>query len=768
MNAIEWPHLLGEHLLKSTCVLALGFILVALLRGAAPAGKHGLWLRLFTAGLALPLLLMLPRWEVLPSWTKEQAPETAAGPAFLLMENVLAAPELGDRATPTAPTAPGPPPAKSFSLSALLFGLWGAGVLALLLQSVAVGGYLRRLERSARKPGPRLAAQFDRVRLAAGLKRPATLLLSPEVRSPFAWGLARSRILLPESAERWSESDLEMVLLHELEHVRRRDARAVLVSRMFLALNWVNPLAWIAHRQSVRFREEACDEKVVSQGHDSRDYADLLLRQACSASNSVLFRCASAVVETGTVEGRVRRVLANADEAPGVPDRSGLARWVALISVGAVFAIAMLGWRSVEAQSGDGTEAIASGAAEKAEADPDCELVTSAYSVPSGFLSSGADGRRTAKEVLESVGVTFGAGSTAIYNPRASKLIVRNTRDQLELVEAYLVSLNEGTQNPQAQAPVKTTTENLATMQAAERAIEEKLTRIMLPSIEFEDLPLSAALASLEQQSADLDPSGKGVLIALLVEENSTLAGTKVTLSLKNVPLALALRHTADSAGAVHRVTEHGVEVLQHTASEDQLFEVNFSVPSVVFAFAPHGDGQKSTKETLESAGVSFREGTAATYDPATSQLTIRNTRPQLELVGAYIQSLIGAYMDSLVRNPPAPATAELAKRELEAKLKETIIPEIEFRRLPLRDALAFIQQESVKHDPTTDDPEKRGVDIILDVASDLRQAGRTRTRITLYKLTDVPLGEALRYTTSLAQMEYEVGPHAILIRPVE
>ena len=70
------------------------------------------------------------------------------------------------------------------------------------------------------------------------------------------------------------------------------------------------------------------------------------------------------------------------------------------------------------------------------------ELLTNAYRVQPTFLK-GAGGKlnlRGAKDVLERAGVTFGPGSSAVYQPAESLLIVRNTVDQLELIEAYIDS----------------------------------------------------------------------------------------------------------------------------------------------------------------------------------------------------------------------------------------------------------------------------------------------------------------------------------------
>lgn len=49
--------------------------------------------------------------------------------------------------------------------------------------------------------------------------------------------------------------------------------------------------------------------------------------------------------------------------------------------------------------------------------------------------------RPTAKEILGKAGVTFGPGTSAVYNAAKSQIIVRNTQDQMELVEAYIDSV---------------------------------------------------------------------------------------------------------------------------------------------------------------------------------------------------------------------------------------------------------------------------------------------------------------------------------------
>ncbi|MFV1996253.1 MAG: hypothetical protein ACC661_12525 [Verrucomicrobiales bacterium] len=73
-----------------------------------------------------------------------------------------------------------------------------------------------------------------------------------------------------------------------------------------------------------------------------------------------------------------------------------------------------------------------------AEDDADAgKLRTSVYPAPPIFLMK-REKTPTAREVLESYGVVFGPGASAKYKPQTSEVFVRQTAEQLELVDAAL------------------------------------------------------------------------------------------------------------------------------------------------------------------------------------------------------------------------------------------------------------------------------------------------------------------------------------------
>ncbi len=136
------------------------------------------------------------------------------------------------------------------------------------------------------------------------------------------------------------------------------------------------------------------------------------------------------------------------------------------------------------------------------------------------------------------------------------------------------------------------------------------------------------------------------------------------------------------------------------------------------------------------------------------------------------------------------PGTENIIRNE--EKLKNIRIPSVEFSDTPLKDALMFLQQKSVELDFQENDINRKGVNILLNVdagggggavapapaaggfgfeggGGNIAAAGGGgvgNTPITL-RLTNVPLGEALRYTTNLAQLKYKVEANAIVVVPL-
>jgi beta-lactamase regulating signal transducer with metallopeptidase domain len=107
--------------------------------------------------------------------------------------------------------------------------------------------------------------------------RAVEICTTPDLDRPSVIGFFAPRILIPEWLHsRLTPGELEQVVLHEAEHLRRRDDWTNLLQKLSLVLFPLNPaLAWM-ERRLCREREMACDEGVVQRTQAPRTYAACL------------------------------------------------------------------------------------------------------------------------------------------------------------------------------------------------------------------------------------------------------------------------------------------------------------------------------------------------------------------------------------------------------------------------------------------------------------------------------------------------------------
>ncbi len=113
----------------------------------------------------------------------------------------------------------------------------------------------------------------------AGLARTPRIVDSGVDVGPAVAGWLRPVLLFPCDRLRGASTDrLWFILLHEFRHVAAGDTWIIAGLHILCAINWFNPLVWLARRQWIEEREIACDAWVLAQtGRDSRlDYADML------------------------------------------------------------------------------------------------------------------------------------------------------------------------------------------------------------------------------------------------------------------------------------------------------------------------------------------------------------------------------------------------------------------------------------------------------------------------------------------------------------
>jgi hypothetical protein len=149
--------------------------------------------------------------------------------------------------------------------------------------------------------------------------RPAVLCVSADVERPSVFGFFRPRVLFPSGlVERLSASELQQVVLHEMEHLRRRDDWTNLLQKIGLMLFPLNPVLFWAERQLCSERELACDDRVLRSSCARKDYAICLTHLA---EDSMLRRSLSLALgaweRRPELVRRVHRLLRRPSESMG-------------------------------------------------------------------------------------------------------------------------------------------------------------------------------------------------------------------------------------------------------------------------------------------------------------------------------------------------------------------------------------------------------------------------------------------------------------------
>ena len=305
-QSIGWSLL---HLVWQAAVVAalLGCAL-QLMRGASANSRY------LVSCVALAAMLLLPAATAIRVHRslQENAPlgeQSATTRRSNRVPNEAAQPLV----VPTASASPSDPPS-GWQTSAVhlldrslpfVLVLWTAGVLLFSLRLLA--GWLRvqRLARSAAAAAsPESEERLRRLAERMQLGRAVRLVRSALVEVPTVIGAMRPVILLPLAALSGMNSEqIEMILAHELAHIRRNDYFVNIIQSVIETLFFYHPAVWWVSRQVRIERENCCDDLAVSFCGDPVRYALALTELEHLRSSSLVV-----AANGGSLLSRIRRL----------------------------------------------------------------------------------------------------------------------------------------------------------------------------------------------------------------------------------------------------------------------------------------------------------------------------------------------------------------------------------------------------------------------------------------------------------------------------
>ena len=217
-----------------------------------------------------------------------------------------------------------------------LVGAWLVGVLFCALRALLQYVRMRRLCRRGAEPLPEWDERLRELCRRFGVTRPVRLLRSAIVQTPSLFGWIAPVIVLPASVlVGLTPQQIELVIAHELGHVRRWDYAVNLLQIVVETVLFYHPVVHFISRDVRNEREACCDDLVLRRGADPVDYAKTL---ASLEELRGMTHAPALAASGGHLVGRIRRIV-GVEPRFGAPAFGAQAVLVAALAFAAVMSV---------------------------------------------------------------------------------------------------------------------------------------------------------------------------------------------------------------------------------------------------------------------------------------------------------------------------------------------------------------------------------------------------------------------------------------------
>ena len=353
LNALGWAllHFLWQGAVVTIILAGLLFVL----KGYAARIRYGLAL---SAMLFIPILFVVTTWQIWQSSQEIAVYSQPVSPAVPSASSLVTPLQVEQNQSATTGAEMVSQPATRLNTSAIaesprfsarlqqrvvnqiesllpwVVSLWLVGLLALSFRLTIGLRHVQRLKSEGVVPATaRLQAHLVDLCERMRISRSVHLLESALIQVPTAIGWLRPVVLLPASAlTGLTPSQLEMIVAHELAHIRRHDYLLNLIQTVIEILLFYHPaIWWIGNRVRVE-RENCCDDLAVAVCGNPLTYAHALTTMEQLRSESPQLAMAA---NNGSLLHRIRRLV-----NPLSLQSDRLARWMGgVIAIAAVVTV---------------------------------------------------------------------------------------------------------------------------------------------------------------------------------------------------------------------------------------------------------------------------------------------------------------------------------------------------------------------------------------------------------------------------------------------
>jgi len=305
---------LANTTLQMTLLISLIALIIWLFRIRSSTTRYSFWLFAMFGIIALPLITsFIPQIEISLPHRPETRRHISGEPELLKPESQdsngsdeVKAPvssattesiTANDASMTDAPVNKKPNTSPINPIS-VVFIIWAVGAFVTLY--IVLDAYIRLKKlktRAADVKEQNALKMLDRLKQELKIGRSVALRTCPEIHSPISFG-AFSHTIIPPYGLVDDKDVLEMVLAHELAHIKRWDYLVNLLQNVLKVFFFFHPLFYLTSRQLAREREHICDDWVIQVSKQRSRYAKCIL----GLLERVSYRPVRALVITGIAQ----------------------------------------------------------------------------------------------------------------------------------------------------------------------------------------------------------------------------------------------------------------------------------------------------------------------------------------------------------------------------------------------------------------------------------------------------------------------------------
>ena len=324
-----------NHLWQSTAVAILAWLLTLALRNNSARVRYAIW-------LFASVKFLLPFQLLTHLGMRLSKPVTSGSAQLYVVIEEYIRPLREASIAGTAALPSGSSSQVTTIVSALVAAAWLCGFLVLLQRWISGWKSASRMARDAEEITE--GREYDallRIEKSAITSPRIRLLMSSAGMEPAVFGIVCPVLLWPAGlSDRLDDAQIEAIVAHELEHVRRRDNLTSAIHSFVEAFFWFHPLVrWMSARLSEE-RERACDERVLEQNLRPEAYAESILK-VCSFCMEPAAACVSGVSGAG-LKQRILRIMTRRSGTELSIARKGLLLSAALLLLAAPLGLGVL------------------------------------------------------------------------------------------------------------------------------------------------------------------------------------------------------------------------------------------------------------------------------------------------------------------------------------------------------------------------------------------------------------------------------------------